>query len=166
MSDRKSFAASLSQGCGVWFVVLILLIALLAIILSPEQSKPPESTPISPLTLPTATFLPGTPSPVPPIDTPIPPPGTPSSDCEPGIAVGKTISVIHHAVRMRHSPGYVEKDDKTDTKHYMETGDRVVVKGGPEITDRLCWWFIEHEGWQGWTADHSHQGRLLLSVGP
>ena len=99
-------------------------------------------------------------------DTPIPPPGTPSFDCQPGIQVGKTVHVVYPAVRMRLSPGYVEKDDEVDTKHYMETDDRIADKGGPQIKDGLCWWLVEHEGYQGWTADHSREGRLLLSVSP
>jgi hypothetical protein len=163
MANRRSFAAPFSEGCGVEFVVLILLIILIALLRSPGRNQP-----ASPLSLPTstATFLPGTPTLLPATATPIPPPGTPSFDCEAGIEVGKTVHVIYHAVRMRKSPGYVDKDDNKDSLHYMETGDKVVIKAGPRITDGLCWWFIEHQGFQGWTADHSHEGRLLLSANP
>jgi hypothetical protein len=152
------------NGCAPGFIILILMVVLLLFFLWPEKTTT-ESPLSAPLTAPTATLRPGAPSPVRPTETPIPPPGTPSFDCQPGIKVGKTIDVVYPAVRMRHSPGYVEKDDRIDTKHYLQTSDKVVVKGGPEIKDGLCWWLIEHEGLQGWTADHSREGRLLLSAG-
>jgi hypothetical protein len=60
----------------------------------------------------------------------------------------------------------VGKNDATDSKKYMTTGDRVSVMGGPEMKDGLCWWHVEHKGVQGWTADHSREGRQLLSAGP
>ena len=92
---------------------------------------------------------------------------TPASPlCQTGIEIGKTINVVYPQVRMRHSPGYVDKNDAVDSKHYLQTGDQVTVMNGPEIKDDLCWWYIQHQQWQGWTADHSHQGRLLLSAGP
>jgi hypothetical protein len=169
-AEKQELAASSGKrnqsapGC----LVLLLLLVLLFFVLWPEQRTPSSTTAGSfgaPLSTPTATFLPGTPSPVPPTDTPIPPPGVATYNCQPGIGIGKLVDVVYEAVRMRHSPGYVEKDDNVDTKHYMQIGDKVVVKNGPQIRDGLCWWFIEHEGLQGWTADHSQEGRLLLSAG-
>jgi hypothetical protein len=111
----------------------------------------PQGTP-----LPTATFPPGV-TPPPATVGPIP------SSCQPGIELGKMVRVVHRAVRMRHSPGYVLKDDYTDSKRYMERGDMVIIRGGPQMMDGLCWWLIEYEGVQGWTADHNQEGRLLLS---
>ena len=163
MSRRQSFAASFSKGCAVEFIVLILIIGFLALVLSRDKGQTNPGGPPPPA--PTANSGSGT-SPLPPSSgTSIPPPGTPSFNCWPGIEVGKTVNIMHRAVRMRHSPGYVEKDDRTDTKHYMETGDRVVIKSGPQMKDGLCWWLVEHDGLQGWTADHSREGRLLLSAG-
>jgi hypothetical protein len=169
-AEKQELAASSSKGnpSAPGCLVLILLLVLLFFVLWPEQ-RAPSSTAAGPfvasVATATATFLPGTASPVPPTDTPIPPPGIATYNCQPGIGIGKAVDVVYEAVRMRHSPGYVEKDDNVDTKHYMQTGDKVVVKGGPQIRDGLCWWFIEHEGLQGWTADHSREGRLLLSSG-
>jgi len=34
-----------------------------------------------------------------------------------------------------------------------------------EAKDGLCWWKIEHDGFEGWTADHSREGRILLHAG-
>jgi hypothetical protein len=162
MPRRKIFAASGDDGCAIEFVAFLLVIIFFVIILTSSK----EETQITSQSVPTATFLPGTPSPVPRTATAIPGPGTPSFACQSGIAAGKTINVVYHSVRMRHSPGYVEKDDAKDSKHYMKTGDKVVVKGGPQIKDGLCWWLVEHNGYQGWTADHSREGSLLLSAGP
>ena len=155
MPQRKIFAASENDGCAVEFIVFLLVTLFFAIVLTSSK----EETPITSQSISTA-------SPVPRTATAVPGPGTPSFACQPGIAVGKTINVVYNSVRMRHSPGYVTKDDAKDSKHYMETGDKVVIKGGPQIKDGLCWWLVEHDGHQGWTADHSREGRLLLSTGP
>ena len=155
MPRRKIFAASENDGCAVEFIVFLLVILFFVIVLTSSK----EETRITSQSSPTA-------SPVRSTATAVPGPGTPSFDCQPGIAAGKTINVVHDSVRMRHSPGYVEKDDTKDSKHYMKTGDKVVIKDGPQIKDGLCWWLVEHNGYQGWTADHSREGRLLLSTGP
>ena len=162
MPQRKIFAASGDDGCAVEFIGFLLVIIFFVIILTSSR----EETPSSPVSFSATSARTGTPSPVRSTATAIPGPGTPSFACQPGIAVGKTINVVYDSVRMRYSPGYVEKDDTKDSKHYMKTGDKVVVKSGPQIKDGLCWWFVEHKGYQGWTADHSREGRLLLSAGP
>lgn len=165
MSRSKIFASSSNQSCAAELIIIILLCFLAFRLLASEEQSP-VGGPISPLSAPTATFLPGTPSPVPSTATPIPLPGTPSFQCQLGIQVGKTANVVYHAVRVRYSPGYAAKDDAQDTKRYIKTGDQVTVIGGPEIRDGLCWWLVKHQEWQGWSADHSRQGRLLLSGGP
>ena len=101
-----------------------------------------------------------------PTETPIPPAGDASFDCQPEIEVGKIINVVYHAVRVRHSPGYAEKDDAQDTQRHVKTGDQAVVIDGPVIKDGLCWWRVKHDDWQGWSADHSRQGQPLLSGDP
>ena len=160
MSVWKRFAASDTDGCAAQFIILILLVALVGLILSPDERETAATAslatsgtlqPLSTAAAPAAFNVAFT-------------PGTPSFDCEPGIRVGGTVNVTYRAVRMRRSPGYVNKDDATDSLHYMEAGDAVVVKGGPQIVDGLCWWLVAHQGFQGWMADHSQEGRLLLSV--
>lgn len=155
MPQRKIFAASENDGCAVEFIVFLLVILFFVIVLTSSTKETRITSQSSPSASPvrsTATAVPG--------------PGTPSFACQPGIAAGKTINVVHASVRMRHSPGYIEKDDTKDSKHYMKNGDKVVIKGGPQIKDGLCWWLVEHNGYQGWTADHSREGRRLLSAGP
>jgi hypothetical protein len=149
MSETKANEAKQDTSFAPWFLILALVIVLLALIFSPDRPSAPGTSPL----------LFG-------MSTPVPRPGTPSFACQPGIAAGKTANVVYSAVRMRHSAGYVDKNDATDTKRYLKSGDQVVVRGGPEIRDGLCWWLVEHKGIQGWTADHSREGRLLLSAGP
>ncbi len=163
MSVWKRFAASDTDGCAAQFIILILLVALVGLILSPDERETAATASLAN----SGTLQPlSTAAPVAfnVASTPVPAPGTPSFSCEPGIQVGGIVNVTHRAVRMRRSPGYVNKNDATDSLHYMEAGDTLVVRGGPQIVDGLCWWFVEHQGFQGWTADHSQEGRLLLSV--
>jgi hypothetical protein len=150
------------DGCAPGFIILILFIIFLLLALSPDQSSSPP-TPTSPAT--TSTQTPG------PSPTPEPVEGTSASTpttpypCEKGIEVGKTVNVVYTGVRVRKSAGYVTKNDAQDTIHYLKTGDKAAVKAGPTMKDGLCWWKIEHEGVEGWTADHSRTGRLLLKAG-
>jgi hypothetical protein len=99
-----------------------------------------------------------------PASTPVPASGY--FACEPGIAIGTSARTVYDNVRMRQSPGYAGKNDAADTIHYLKAGDIVRVLDGPVITDGLCWWFGEHTGIRGWSADHSRQGRRLLSPAP
>ena len=164
-----------SGGCAPLIVVLVLIAVLAFLAMSPEGSVPPARTrpPRMTPTLPSSPVrISRTPKPtaVEPTLTPTPatrrfPSEVVTFGCQPGIEVGKTVDVVHAAVRMRWSPGYVDKDDTLDSIHYMQTGDKVMIRGGPEIKDGLCWWVVEHQGYRGWTADHSREGRLLLAVG-
>jgi len=164
MSVWKRFAASDTDGCAAQFIILILLVAFVGLILSPDERETAATAslatsgtlqPLSTAAAPVAFSV---------VSTPVPAPGTPSFNCEPGIQVGGTVNVAQRAVRMRRLPGYVNKNDATDSLHYMEAGDALVVRGGPQIVDGLCWWLVEHQGFQGWAADHSQEGRLLLSI--
>ncbi len=134
-------------------IAIIGTIVILA--LAPGQSEAPPSTIV--------TYAPGIPTPT----TSLPVSGASSGSipCQPGIEVGKTAVVVYDAVRMRQSPGYVGKNDAVDTVRYLEKGDTVNVNGGPEQKDGLCWWLVVQAGVQGWSADHSSDGTLLLSAG-
>ncbi len=129
MPRGKVFASSTRQSGTVKLIILIVLCFLFFRILASQEQ--------SPSTGPT------------PTDRPIPPLGDASFDCQPEIEVGKTINVVYHAVRVRHSPGYAEKDDAQDTQRHVKTSDQVVVIDGPMIKDGLCWWVVTCEDWQG-----------------
>ncbi len=139
------------SGCAVPFVLLLLFIGLIVILFSPAGAGV-EPIPTSLVHPPAAAQ--GAIS-----------PGTAIVPCQPQIAVGKPAQVIYPSVHMRRSPGYVDKNDAQDAIHYLEMNDRINVKGGPEIRDGLCWWRVEHQGYEGWTADHSRDGRQLLTAG-
>jgi hypothetical protein len=148
-------------GCEPGCVIIILVVIFVLITFSPQNCSGPAPV-VTPLPPVGASPLPGV---TPPTLGTQPGPVTPIG-CQPGIAVGATANVIYPQVRMRWSAGYVGKNDATDSKKYMTTGDQVRVIGGPEMRDGLCWWLIEFGGEQGWTADHSREGRQLLSAGP
>lgn len=130
-----------AQGRGVSvpaFVVFLLAVGLLIIILAPGSSSPASSsTPTS------------APAPIP---------------CQEGIEIGGNANVVA-SVRLRQTEGYIGKTD-ADLIGFMEVGDTATVKGGPRSRDGLCWWQVEHKGIEGWAADHSSDGTLLLSSTP
>lgn len=89
-----------------------------------------------------------------------------SFECAPDIAIGKRVSIANvNAVRLRRSPGYAGKAD-ADIMRFMAQGEQAVVKDGPQKRDGLCWWLVEYQGLQGWVANHSSGGTVLLSVVP
>ncbi len=88
-----------------------------------------------------------------------------SLECVADIEIGEKVTVNANAARVRQLPGYLGKTN-ADTLHFMVTGEQAVVKDGPRTQDGLCWWFVEHKEWQGWIADHSSKGTILLSAVP
>jgi hypothetical protein len=156
MSRFTDWVESNLRSCLFYVIILIVVLCMGVYILSYDKQpdQPNDVVILLADDTPEATLS--------PTESPLPIP----SLCQPGIAIGKTINVVYPRVRMRYSPGYVDKNDLVDTTHYLQTGDQVAVLNGPEINDNLCWWYIQHQQWKGWTADHSHQGRLLLAAGP
>jgi len=146
-------------------IIIILVIIFLLMFRSPAQpSSPPTAT--SPASTPTQTPSPTvTPEPLEGTATTSTPTSASSSHgCQEGIEVGKSVNVAYTGVRVRKSAGYVTKNDAQDTIHYLKAGNRAEVKAGPTEEDGLCWWKIEHDGFEGWTADHSSEGLLLLQA--
>jgi hypothetical protein len=82
--------------------------------------------------------------------------------CQPGIQTGQTVVCVANGVRIRESPGYIVKDDATDTIDYLQRGDEALVVSGPVRVDGLCWWNVQFQNVTGWSADHSETGELLL----
>jgi hypothetical protein len=166
MSRITDWAKSNLRSCLFYIIILIVVFFMGIYILSYDRQsdQPDNMTILLAEGTPGATLASGE-SPLPTVTTAVLSTPVPSL-CQPGIEIGETINVVYPHVRMRYSPGYVNKNDLVDTKHYLQTGDQVTVLNGPEINDNLCWWFVEHQQWQGWTADHSQQGRLLLAANP
>ncbi len=123
------------------------MLAILAVVLSSGAESTPGESPVSAQA-----------EQLEPVEPPI--------ACHQALVVGGKARVMEPAVRVRRSAGYVAKDDAADTLHYLQKGDVVLIQGGAEMKDGLCWWQVKHQGKQGWTADHSRSGTLLLEAAP
>jgi hypothetical protein len=86
-----------------------------------------------------------------------------AAGCASDIAIGKQLDVLQPNVRMRQSPGYINKNDDTDTIVILQPGNVLLTLDGPVIKDGLCWWKVQYADLQGWVADHSPTGVQLLA---
>ena len=64
-------------------------------------------------------------------------------------------------VRLRKTPGFQNKpaDDVIST---VPAGAQGEVIDGPQAADGLQWWLVRFDGQEGWMAERSSQGILLL----
>lgn len=69
-------------------------------------------------------------------------------------------------VNLRHSPGYVNKNDQDDVLVKIPTGATVKLLEGPQKADGLNWWYVEWNGYKGWIAERSGSGRTILIFNP
>ncbi|MBV6401300.1 MAG: hypothetical protein CNIPEHKO_01599 [Anaerolineales bacterium] len=69
-------------------------------------------------------------------------------------------------VNLRRSPGYSNKSNIVDVIIKVPTGAYVQIIGGPEIADGLQWWYVSWNGYEGWMADHTGKGRVILEFDP
>ena len=157
--------ASESGGGSSWAAPVLLVVGMLGAIvvlaIMPTQSSPPRVPPGA--GTPVATYAPGIPTP-----TSFLPGGGAlgvTAPCQRGIEIGKTVTALANAVRIRQSPGYIGKD-AADTIGYLQMGDVATVIGGPARSDGLCWWNVQIIGFTGWSADQSTDGELLLVRSP
>jgi hypothetical protein len=152
------------------FVFIAALMAVLAVLIFwPESSSPTSSTVppeirLTPTTSPVPTYAPGIPTPTSSIL--VSGASSVSVGCAANITVGASAFALHDSVRVRRTPGYVGKNDATDTVLFLYKADIVDVRGGPQEADGLCWWHVEYGGVEGWTADHSSEGLQLLAASP
>jgi hypothetical protein len=65
-------------------------------------------------------------------------------------------------VNMRLTPGYNNKDDAQDVITKIPSGVPVEVLDGPFSADGLNWWLVSWEGFEGYIADHTGNGRTIL----
>jgi len=72
------------------------------------------------------------------------------------------ISSVVVEVNLRRSPGYVNKDDSTDVIIKIPSGGLVEVIKGPQSMDDLQWWYVSWNGYEGWIADHTGKGRIIM----
>jgi hypothetical protein len=155
-----------SGGGGSWAAPLLLVLGMFGVVVvlavMPSQPAVPSVPPGSGAPIPT--WAPGIPTPT----SFLPSGGAQSAaiPCQPGIQAGQTVVCVANGVRIRQSPGYIVKDDATDTMGYLQRGDEALAVGGPVQMDGLCWWNVQYQNVTGWSADHSETGELLLVAGP
>jgi hypothetical protein len=80
-------------------------------------------------------------------------------------AGGKVVNASAGRVRLRKSPGFQNKppDDVIAT---ISAGSQGEVIDGPQQADGLQWWLVRFDGQEGWMAERSNQGILLLDRAP
>jgi hypothetical protein len=77
-----------------------------------------------------------------------------------------TISREVVEVNLRRSPGYTNKNDLEDVVVKIPTGSTVKLLEGPQIVDRLNWWYVEWNGYQGWIAERTGSGKTIMIFNP
>ncbi len=65
-------------------------------------------------------------------------------------------------VNLRKSPGYVNKNDEKDVVREIPCGEYVKLFGENEVKDDLNWWSVDWNGYEGWIADHTGSGKVIL----
>ena len=89
-------------------------------------------------------------------------PQTPSSSPN-YLQVGKSARVTNSAqeVNMRRTSGYQNKPIG-DVIVRVPSGTIISIIGGPENADNLTWWYVRWGAYEGWMAEYTASGRLLL----
>jgi WD40 repeat protein len=65
-------------------------------------------------------------------------------------------------VNLRKSAGYINKDDKKDVVREIPCGENVELLGENEYVDDFTWWKVNWNGYDGWIADHTEKGKIIL----
>lgn len=86
------------------------------------------------------------------------------ADRQPGAALAAgdlAVNASAGEVRLRRTPGFQNKpaDDVITT---IPAGAQGEVIDGPQAADGLQWWLVRFSGKEGWMAERSSQGVLLL----
>lgn len=77
-------------------------------------------------------------------------------------ASGDSVSIAYSGgVNLRRTPGYQNKP-AGDTLRTVNGGATGTITGGPVELDGLRWWQVRFDADEGWMAERSSQGRLLL----
>lgn len=69
-------------------------------------------------------------------------------------------------VNLRSSPGYAEKDDAKDVIIKIPSSAIVEVVDGPKSADGLDWWHVSWNGYTGWIAEYTGNGRKIMIFNP
>jgi len=71
-----------------------------------------------------------------------------------------------HVANLRRTPGYVGKNDETDSLAEVSCGEIVELLGETSKADGLTWWKVQWNGYTGWIADHTGSGKIILDFTP
>lgn len=71
-----------------------------------------------------------------------------------------------HKANLRRTPGYIGKDDNTDSLYEIPCGEIVTLLGQNQKVDGLIWWKVSWKGYTGWIADHTGSGKVILDFDP
>lgn len=101
------------------------------------------------------------------------PPPSPSitANQSPGLAPGLfapgdlVSNVSGSAVNLRRAPGYLSKP-VDDVITVVEAGGSGLILDGPVLADGLTWWRVQFAEWDGWMAERTNGGVLLLAPSP
>ena len=117
----------------------------------------PTNTP-RPTSRPTNTAKPSTKTPEPTTERPLitPTASNPSA----------RISSEMIEVNLRKSPGYVSKNDAVDVVTKIPAGAYLEILEGPRPADNLQWWRVSWNGYEGWIAEKTGSGRIILEFEP
>lgn len=64
-------------------------------------------------------------------------------------------------VNLRQTPGFHNKP-ADDVIAVLEAGDVATMVAGPEQADGLRWWLVRYGTAEGWMAERSNSGKVLL----
>lgn len=76
-----------------------------------------------------------------------------------------TISHEIHMVSLRRTPGFLNKSDN-DVIVEIPEGERVIIISGPSKADGLNWWYVAWNGYEGWMAERTASGKVILLFNP
>lgn len=101
------------------------------------------------------------------------PPASPSlvPDQPPAPAPGlfargnRVTNVSNSAVNLRLTPGYQGKP-AADVIAVVPAGASGAIVDGPELADGLTWWRVQFGEQEGWMAEQTSSGILLLDLSP
>jgi hypothetical protein len=68
-------------------------------------------------------------------------------------------------VNLRQTPGFQSKPAE-DVIAVLRAGELATVLEGPEQADGLRWWRVRSNQVEGWMAERSNSGKVLLGPAP
>lgn len=68
-------------------------------------------------------------------------------------------------MNLRQTPGFQSKPAE-DVIAVLQAGELATVLEGPEQADGLRWWRVQFKQNEGWIAERSNSGKVLLGPAP